>query len=78
MIAPRTLADTHSETNTVAKITSKIVETCVHARVLIDPFNCKPIPPAPTRPNIVDSLIFISQRYIPTPAIVGNTWGIIP
>ena len=55
---------------TVTKITSKIKDTWVQASVFNEPFNCNPIPPAPTNPKIVDSRILISQRYIPTPAIV--------
>ena len=39
MIAPLTFAETHSEIKTVTKMTRRIVETCVHARVLMDPFN---------------------------------------
>ena len=73
MIAPLTFAETHSEIKTVTKITSRIVDTCVHARVLMDPFNWRPMPPAPTRPKIVDSRMFISHRYMPTPAMVGKT-----
>ena len=49
-----------------------------HARVLIDPFNCKPMPPAPTSPRMVDSRMLISQRKMPTPAKVGRTCGTMP
>jgi len=57
-MAPRTLAETHSEMNTVTRMTSKIVDTCVHANVFIELLNWSPIPPAPTKPKIVDSLIY--------------------
>ena len=57
MIAPRTLAETHSEINTVAKMTKRIIDTCVQANVFKDPLSWSPMPPAPTSPKILDSRI---------------------
>ena len=72
------LADNHSLKITVAIITSNITLTCVQAKLEIEELKYNPIPPAPTKPNIVDSLIFISHLKTDIPAKAGKTWGTIP
>ena len=78
MIAWRTFADTHSLTITVARITSRISETWVHASVEIELSSCRPMPPAPTSPSTVDSRMLMSQRNTEMPANAGMICGTIP
>ena len=68
----------HSLITTVAKITIKIIVTLGQARVLRAALSFKPIPPAPTKRNTVDSRILISQLNTLIPAKVGATCGNTP
>ena len=52
--------------------------TLGQARVLSAASSLTPIPPAPTKPNTVDSRMLMSQRKTLIPASVGATWGTTP
>src|SRR4029077_18501112 len=78
IMACRTLADTHSLNTTVAMMTSRMSDTCVHARVVIAALRGGPMPPAPTSPRTVDSRMLISHRNTEIPAKAGITCGTMP
>ena len=75
MIACRTLAETHSDSTTVPRMTRKITVTWGQASVLSEAWSWRPMPPAPTRPRMVDSRMLMSQRKTAMPAKAGRICG---
>ena len=74
----RTLAVIHSLNTTVTKIKINSMVTLGQASVARAPSSLTPMPPAPTKPNTVDSRMLMSQRNTLMPANVGATWGTTP
>ena len=62
----------------VTKIRIIIVETFSYSNILKDDCNSYPIPPAPTIPNIVAILTFLSKIYKLFATNAGRICGIIP
>jgi len=77
-MAPRILAETHSEIMTASRITIRISDTWGQASVFSDDDSCSPMPPAPTKPSTVDSRMLMSQRNTAMPAKAGRICGTIP
>jgi len=67
MMAPRTLAGTHSEWATAARIANRINDSFGNARIFNEDHSRNPTPPALTRPHTGLSVKLIPKGYIRRP-----------